>query len=1073
MRVIKDVYLFFSVTFFVFSCVSLIAQSNHTTKLPEVDSIQIYALGNQAYALRTSNPDSAFLLANQALVLAEKFENIPSQVSLWRIKGIIHAGLGASEAALDNYNKALKLAKEGNFMVGRVLNSIGVTYYRMEDYNAAIETYEASLDYAIEQGDTIPQIDALNNLGSAYSMSGQFDNAIAYYEKSLALQRAANNQTIELTTMTNIGLQYNRKNDLKRGISYLEDGVKIAKERKDSIALANFHRFIAIGYRTNGYLEKALESYQNELIIREAMGDKIGMAKAMNSIAIILQDNDDLDEALRNFEKALLIAEEQNNPKQQAQMLSSIGSNYALRKQCDTALTYFRRSVVIYEAQQINISVYKPLYRMGTCYEQMNQLDSATFYLNQAYDLAKSVNDNISEARILTALGKVNLKLDQSNLAIQNFRQAIQAAQAEGLRKEESEASYGLYRVLAEQGQYQEALKYIEQHQALKDSIFNEESTKQIARLEASYEFEQEKQALVRQNEQEKQALDTRIRKQRTWQVATALALAICLLIFFLVYRFQRLKQRIAVEQEQLKAAIQGQQLKLEQDERVRLEEMDTFKSRFFTDISHELRTPLTIINGMAGQIKAKPERWLTSGTDIIQENTQNLLELVNQILDLRKLESNQHSINLIQADVHKYLKSMAVSYASLAENKGVFLNMNIPSNPLMMDFDPDKFTKIVSNLLSNAIKFTSEKGVVTLSADTEQQQLKVRVEDTGIGIPSDQIPHIFDRYYQVENGNTHNPQGIGIGLALTQELANLLGGIIDVESKEGKGSSFTLYLPISSQTSIVKIEHPVKQKSQSTAISLSESKQKEDLPKLLIVEDNKDMRIFLMACLEEHYQLSFAQDGQEGIDKAIEEIPDIIISDVMMPIKDGYELCAMLKQDLHTSHIPIILLTAKADIEARLSGLEKGADVYLNKPFVEKELLLQLSNLLKVRQQLQEHYRTLDLKENPKNTEDEFLQNVQQKLEKHLDDTNYGTTQLCKAINLSRAQLHNKLKALTGLSTALYIRSFRLKKAKELLENSELNVSEIAYAVGFKTPKYFSSAYSQEFGVAPSVAKK
>lgn len=1051
------------------------AQPTNTTKLPEADSIEIYTLGNKAYGLRATQPDSAFLLANQALTLAEQYQNIPSQVSLWRIKGLVHYGQSNFAAALQDYNTALTLAKKGGFMVGRVLNTIGNTYFSTQDYPAAISIYEQSFEYAKEQNDTIPQIDALNNLGSAYSSIGKFEAAINYYEKSLELQKVANSTKIELTTMANIGWLYVRKNELARGLAYFENGKQLATERKDLKALANFHQFTARGYNSKGFFKKSLEAYQQELSVRTEMKDHKREAVILISMANIFQDNNDWATALNYYEKALAIAKDNNDAQNQAKILIAIGTKYRLKEQLDTAIIFFRQAEAKYKGANLIVSIASPLHELGKCYEQLNQLDSATYYLNQAYTIAQANNLNRFEAAILINLGKVNRKLNRTRQAIQNFQLAIENAASEGGRKELSEANFQLYQILTEQGQYRQALKHVEVYMTLKDSLFNEESTRQMARLEANYEFEQEKQALLYQNEQEKRVLDDKINQQRTWQIITGIALGLSLLIMYFVIYFQRLRR----SRERLKIALQDQKLKLEQQERERLEEMDAFKSRFFTNISHELRTPLTIIKGMAEQIHQKPDKWLTKGTQMIRQNAKNLLRLVNQILDLRKLENNKLQLTNIQGDIFGYLKFMVASHTSLAEEKDVQLAIDIPTTPIMMDFDRDKLMKIVSNLLSNAIKFTAANGTVTLSSKSIEQQLQIKVQDTGIGISKDQLPYIFDRYYQIEQANNPNPQGSGIGLALIQELIKLMQGSIQVESEVNQGTTFTVLLPITQQAMLEK-ELTFAAQKPILAREISEKNHPiapentpEELPKLLIVEDNKDMITFLVACLENHYQLDIAYDGAEGINKAIETIPDLIISDVMMPHKNGFEVCDTLKTDERTSHIPIILLTAKADFESRLSGLEKGADVYMGKPFEERELLIRLEKLLELRKKLQAHYSSLDASTKkaaqPQTIEDAFIGKIKKLIQENLTNAKFGVPQLCQQLTMSRSQVFRKVKALTGKSPTLLIRSIRLQTARQLLETTNLNVSEVAYDVGFSSPSYFSTAFTEEFGTPPS----
>ncbi|MEL7119896.1 MAG: ATP-binding protein [Bacteroidota bacterium] len=518
-----------------------------------------------------------------------------------------------------------------------------------------------------------------------------------------------------------------------------------------------------------------------------------------------------------------------------------------------------------------------------------------------------------------------------------------------------------------------------------------------------------------------------------------------------------------------------------------RLKENDQAKSLFFTNISHEFRTPLTIISGLTRKMKNKPEEREAENLNMVLRNSDHLLNLVNQILDLRKLEADKLEVNMIQADVIPYFHYLFESFNSLASSKGLQMHLLVEEEQLVMDYDQNKLLQVLSNLLTNSIKFTPSGGNIYFIVRREApSSLVIQVKDTGIGISSEKLPFIFDRFYQVGEVTAVN-EGTGIGLALSKELVSLLGGTLTVESEVNKGSTFTVTLPISNnaplkedafnEISITK-ETLVNETELTTAIeSLDNTPIVEDHPLILLVEDNKDVMQYLATSLEGQYNLLLAKDGQEGMEKAIEHIPDAIISDVMMPIMDGFELCDTLKKDERTSHIPIILLTAKADQESRLSGLRKGADDYLVKPFNEEELLTRLQNQLTIRRKLQIYFQqnTPQVAELPAEIqqEDEFLKKVREQLEANLDNENYGIAQICKDLNVSRTQLHRKIKALTGDSTSHHLRKIRLYKAKELLETTDLNISQVAYEVGFKYPNYFSSAYLEEFGVRPSKTAK
>lgn len=391
------------------------------------------------------------------------------------------------------------------------------------------------------------------------------------------------------------------------------------------------------------------------------------------------------------------------------------------------------------------------------------------------------------------------------------------------------------------------------------------------------------------------------------------------------------------------------------------------------------------------------------------------------------------------------------------------------------MDYDAEKLQQVISNLISNAIKFTPEGGWVRLKIEREAEQLYLEIADNGAGIETASLPFIFDRYYQVEDiENT----GSGIGLTLVKEYVQLFDGTIEVQSKLGKGTIFSIQLPIRQNVPLVK-RMPDFQALDLPLVTSPESIEATtdidaDRPQLLLVEDNKDVQQYLSLILSEHYNLSYANDGQQGTQKALADIPDLIISDVMMPRKNGYELCAQLKKDERTSHIPIILLTAKADFDSKMQGLGLGADVYLNKPFQKQELLIQVNRLLEQRKRLQAHYSQLAMLPTKsyqvEQAEESFLYRAQKAIEDHLDEPEFDTAALCKVLFISKTNLYRKLKALTGKSIGEYIRSVRLHRGKDLLSTTNKTVSEIAFAVGFSSSNYFSRSFTKEFGVSPKV---
>ncbi|MBC7777573.1 MAG: response regulator, partial [Phycisphaerae bacterium] len=518
------------------------------------------------------------------------------------------------------------------------------------------------------------------------------------------------------------------------------------------------------------------------------------------------------------------------------------------------------------------------------------------------------------------------------------------------------------------------------------------------------------------------------------------------------------------------------------EQEKLRLQELDDFKSRFFTNITHEFRTPLTVILGMSEQLaKEEKDEPKHNKLGLIKRSGENLLRLVNQILDLAKLESNTLKMNYIQGDILTFIRYIAESLHSLANAQNLMLRVESEQAKIVMDYDPERFLQIIHNLLSNAVKFTPSGGKVILRADLKDKWLQISVADSGAGIPPEELPHLFERFFQARNQEHAKAGGTGIGLSLTRELVKAMGGEINVESKVGVGSTFFVKLPVTNNSALEeKGAENWQVPSIKKPINVPSVVNEPDRHNILLIEDNPDVVEYLGACLRDHFNLDFAYNGQAGIEKALETVPDLIVSDVMMPIKDGFEVVETLKNDERTSHIPIILLTAKADVQSRLAGLRRGADAYLSKPFHQEELLVTLENLLESRRKLQLKYQQnvltpLQSEPNavPVDPEDSFLQKVRDIIDAQYHHEDFGLPQLCQKIGMSRSQLFRKMKALTDIAPSDLIRSHRLNKAKSLLESGAANVAEAAWQVGFKDPSYFSKLYQEEFGEAPSTTRK
>ncbi|MFC2088477.1 two-component regulator propeller domain-containing protein [Calditrichota bacterium] len=612
------------------------------------------------------------------------------------------------------------------------------------------------------------------------------------------------------------------------------------------------------------------------------------------------------------------------------------------------------------------------------------------------------------------------------------------------------------------------------------------------------------------------------------WETNLAYSFYVILIgiIVFGVWRFQtnRLKMK--------------QQMEMDHFEAEKLREVDKLKTRFFANISHEFRTPLTLIKGPVKQIMdGEFTGNLKQQCKMILRNSDRLLGLINQILDLSKLESGEMKLQVSETNIVKYLKGLVLSFVSLAERKKVSLKFDYRNEEILGYVDIDKLEKIITNLLSNAFKFTSEGGVVEVTVDTtavipakagisdtngiphqvrndnsvkgsSEGFTQISISNTGAGIPANQIDKIFDRFYQADDNYKKDSEGSGIGLALTKELVEVCHGEISVESEKivenetgehppqspfKKGeviTAFTVILPIAKEcfkedeiVETPELDSPLSKGARGMSESTIKTTEVEGIkpkpkieksaPLLLIVEDNPDVTSYICSFMENDYRIITAENGKVGLKKTLDKFPDLIISDVMMPEMDGFELCKMVKTDERISHIPVILLTAKADLDSKVDGLEFGADDYVTKPFEARELKIRVKNLIEQRRKLREKFSHLiDLKPediSASSMDEQLLQRLLAVFEDHIEEPDFTTEELAREVGLSRMHLNRKLQALINLSTHDFIRTLRLQRAAQLLSNASGTVSEIAYKVGFNNLSHFSKAFRKHYGKLPS----
>jgi len=534
----------------------------------------------------------------------------------------------------------------------------------------------------------------------------------------------------------------------------------------------------------------------------------------------------------------------------------------------------------------------------------------------------------------------------------------------------------------------------------------------------------------------------------------------------------------------------------LKRKEAEQLQQLDQIKSRFFANISHELRTPLTLIIGPLESLISKEKG--NGNFQLMYNQAKKLLNMINQLLDISRLESGKMRLKISKRDIIQHSQALISSFHPLAAKRKIKLSLISPHTELKTYYDADKYEKILINLLSNAFKFSPNEDEIIVTIESSnltefkgqpfpEGYIQITVKDNGSGIPETSAEKIFERFYQLENQNVKKFGGTGLGLSIVKDFVELHGGLIYINTKVEKGAEFNFILPLGkstfkdaefeqyfeeseSQTSTETLQNTVE-------IEITEPEKEissNDAAKIiLVIEDHEEVNDYIKNILSKYYKVIQSYDGESGLSAALKTVPDLIVSDIMMPGIDGYEVCKQLKTDEITSHIPVILLTAKASLDSKIEGLETGADDYITKPFSEEELKLRIKNLIATREKLREKFAG-QLNLNPTelsvtSADEKFLNRVKEVVEKNLPNPDFNVEDFSGKVGMSRMTLHRKLKAVTGLSAKELIQEMRLRRAAQLLEKNIGTIAEVAYEVGFKEPSYFTKCFQKRFNVLPS----
>lgn len=879
--------------------------------------------------------------------------------------------------------------------------------------------------------------------------------------------------------------------DRVMAMEYAQRALKEAEELDSARWIGASLNTIGNVHQNTGKYQEAIEAHRKALNIQEKIGDNRGMANSYSGIGLVYDLIGEDSLGLEYQLKALELSKVVKDRKGEAVAYNNIGILYSELGNDDQSIVYFKKALAIYEEMGNEKLVADEYSNLASANINSGKHQQAIDYENKSLEVRQRIGDRKGVCISLTNLGSAYGALGEYDRAIAYLQESLDSAHALGDLSEVVYSQSLLSTYYEQTGQYEKALEAERAYAALQDSLFGQQKQQQITRLQVEFETERKVHEIDKLNK-ERQLQQAKIEQQA---LIRNFSIGFILFIFFMLFLFYR-HYKISQEKKQMALA---QQLELEKLEGEKLMELDQLKTSFFTNVAHELRTPLTLLMGPVEQIMENTREPSTRNmVKLMRRNTDQLLKLVNQILDISRLDAGMGGIQPQKGDFVAFIRGLVMSFQSLAHQKHIKLDVDIKINAIEMVFDAEQLEKVFSNLLSNAFKFTPKGGQVSVSlkeSENDEACVVVSVADTGMGIPEDKLPWIFDRFYQAHTAA--DGIGTGIGLALAKELTILHGGEISVQSKIYEGSVFTVKLPLHldfKETTAPVNDSPISADLTKLAIDLNDcvlaevSEPKTTLPDqrneatpessreiVLIIEDNTDVQKFIAHTLQKKYDVLKASNGKEGVAMAIAYIPDLIISDVMMPVMDGYEACRIIKANINTSHIPVVLLTAKAGMDHKLEGLETGADDYLSKPFNAKELLVRTKNLIEVRKSLREKYAARMLEGMPQivgdHKENGFLDKIKTEVLNHLDNELFGVQELSRELAMSRTQLHRKLKALTNQSASQFIRVIRLQKGKEMLLTGEYNVAQVAYQVGFNSPTYFSSCFMEQYGYAPSEA--
>ena len=877
------------------------------------------------------------------------------------------------------------------------------------------------------------------------------------HKERLAYYTDKGNKLGQMFTHRYLGNEHRASSRFRAAIENHTQSLQLAYEILDTLNITIALNELGTDFRRVGSFDEASPYHYRALQMAENYRGKDSilvernMASAYNGIGSICRAMNEYEETIRVYLKALELEEKHKNYRGIAINYANIGAVYFDKGDYEKAEEYYQISLENNVKAKLPTGIALCRINIGRIYEIQGNYDQALEQFEEAYEVYAKTTDRWHWLDACFQVAETHIKKGHYEKARPYMDAGLKTAKEIHSLKHIQKA----YKVFSDynygRGNYKQSIENMRLSQSYADTLQRNLEVDRL--LESRVKYEADKYTRQIQELDERNQIQLMKRRQ-VMMLMIPLLIGLLGLVLLLFYK-RRLDKRQARE----------------------IMNLEKVRSNFFTNITHEFRTPMTVILGMTEQLLLRSERSEdTESLKTIAKQGNSLLELVNQLLDISKVRSEVDHPDWKHGDVVAYISMVVESHRLYARQRMVDLEFVPAEVNLDMDFVPSYLKKILRNLLSNAIKFTPRGGQIYLTVAKERDCAIITVADTGEGIAEEDLPHIFDSFYQGTSG--HSSMGTGVGLSLVRQMVEAMGGNINVKSDRGKGAIFSLSLPLQYGEGV--LEHWLPDMTQEdTVVNNNETPQDErdgdqEMPSVLIVEDNTDVAGYIGSLLKTKYRLIFARDGREGLSKAEEWMPDIILTDLMMPQMDGYEMCRCIRKSELLNHIPVIMITAKSEDADRIQGLDVGADAYLLKPFNANELYVRIHKLLEQRRLLREKYsqalqdgdvQSLEILQ----TDKDFLTKLTDIIYAQISDTSLSTDKLADKICMSQSQLNRKVKSITGFNTSAYVLQIRMERARRLLGSSEIPVGEIASKCGFEDQSHFTRAFKQMFDSTPT----